>query len=232
MVKKISSSLAASNATSSKALDRILALEAEVSRLRHHVSVLSKRLHKLDPPRRKSSRTDLSPSLGIEEDTLRSAGGGKAVEKKGVAEKLPPGLGLGGSVAGGGAEGLAMEEGLASPAEVAEPEAEEMDVASVELLGNEEEEEVAVVRLPGGKKRKIEEVGPGMVVRLGVGEELVKVPTGPRMGSPGVVGRGRGGRFGMRSLILVGLAGRGFQGIMGRGDSVCGPRGQGRGGGG
>ena len=90
MVKKISSSLAASNPVSSKALDRILALEAEVSRLRHHVSVLSKRLHKLDPPRRKDSRVDSGPSPDIEEDNLRSVGGGKAVEKEGVAEeKLP-----------------------------------------------------------------------------------------------------------------------------------------------
>ena len=89
MVKKISSSLAASNATSSKALERILALEAEVSRLRHHVSVLSKRLHKLDPPRGKSSCADSSSSPGIEEDNLRSVGGGKAVEKEGVAEEKP-----------------------------------------------------------------------------------------------------------------------------------------------
>ena len=125
-----------------------------------------------------------------------------------------------------------MEEGLASPAEVAEPEAEEMDVASVELLGDEKEEEVAVVRLPGGKKREVEEVGQGMVVRLGVGEKLVRVPTGPRMGSPGVVGRGRGGRYGLRSLTPVGPAGRGIQRIMGRGDRACGPRGRGRGGGG
>ena len=226
MVKKISSSLAASNATSSKALDRILALEAQVSRLRHHVSVLSKRLHKLDPPRWKSSRADSSPSPDIEKDTLRSNSGGKAVEKDGVAEELPPGLGLGESVAGGGAEGLAMEEGLASPAEGAEPEAEEMDVAGVGLLGDEEEEKVAVVRLSGGKKRKVEEGEREQVVRLGMGEDLVRVLTGPRMGSPGVVGRGRG--FGDRSYTFVGPAGGGIQGAFrGRGHA-CGPRGRGR----
>ena len=205
MVKKISSSLAASNATLSKAIDRILALKAEVSRLRHHVSVLSKRLHKLDPPRRKSYRADSSPSSDIEKDTVRSVGGGQAVEKEGVAEELPPGLGLGENVAGGGAESLAMKEGLASPAEVTEPEAEEVDVVSVELVGDEEEEGVAVVRLPGGKKGKVEEGGLGVVVRLGVGEEFVRVPIGLRMGSPGVVGRGRGGGYGLRSLTPVGV---------------------------
>ena len=119
MVKKISSSLVASNATSSKALDRILALEAEVSRLRHQVSVLSKRLHKLDPPRRKSSRADSSPSPDIEEDILRSVGGTKAVEKEGVAEEKPPKAeGEGGDVVvvageGGGAVAAVVAEDLA-----------------------------------------------------------------------------------------------------------------------
>ena len=89
-MKKISSSLVASNATSSKAVDRIWALEAEVSCLRHHVSVLSKRLHKLDPPRVKVSRADSSPSPVIEEDILRSDGGEKTVGKEGVAAELPP----------------------------------------------------------------------------------------------------------------------------------------------
>ena len=110
MVKKISSSLAASNATSSKALDRILALEAEVSCLRHHVSVLSKRLHKLDPPRRMSSRAESGSSPGIEKDNLRSVGGGKAVEKEGVAEEKPRKAEEEGGGAGAGvvAEDVAM----------------------------------------------------------------------------------------------------------------------------
>ena len=50
MVKKISSSLAVSNAIWSKALGKSLALDGEVSHLRHLVSVLSKRVYKLDPP--------------------------------------------------------------------------------------------------------------------------------------------------------------------------------------
>ena len=90
MVRQNAKTLVNHLATSSKALDRILALEAEVSRLRHHVSVLSKRLHKLDPPRSKISRADSAPSPAIEEVILRSASGGKAVEKEGVAEEKPP----------------------------------------------------------------------------------------------------------------------------------------------
>ena len=89
MVKKIFSSLVVSNATSSKALDKILALKAEVSRLRHHVSILLKRLHKLDPSWWKHSRADSSPFLIIEEDILWSVSGGKAVENEEGAEQSP-----------------------------------------------------------------------------------------------------------------------------------------------
>ena len=67
-----------------------MALEAEVSRLRHHVSVLSKRLHKLEPPRSKISRADSKPSPAIEEVILRSESGEGAVGKEGVAEEKPP----------------------------------------------------------------------------------------------------------------------------------------------
>ena len=68
-------------------LEKILALEADVSRLWYHVSVLSKRLYKLDPPRSKMSCAETTPFPAIEEMTLRSACGKKAVEKKEVAEK-------------------------------------------------------------------------------------------------------------------------------------------------
>ena len=95
MVRQNAKSLVGHLATSSKALDRILALEAEVLRLRHHVSDLSKRLQKLDPPRSKISRADSTLSPAIEEVTLRSGSGGKAVEKEGVAEEKPPVTGTG-----------------------------------------------------------------------------------------------------------------------------------------
>ena len=106
MVKKISSSLAACTATWSKALDRILVLEAVVSRLRHHVSVLWKMLNKLNPPWRISSRVDSRPTPGIEQDTLGSVCGGKAVEQQGVAEKKP----LKAEGEGGGAVAVVVAE--------------------------------------------------------------------------------------------------------------------------
>ena len=95
MVRQNAQTLVGHLTTSSKALDKILALEAEVSRLWHHVSVLSKRLHKLDPPRSKISRADLTPSPVIDEVFLRSGSGGRAVEKEGVAEEKPPVAGSG-----------------------------------------------------------------------------------------------------------------------------------------
>ena len=210
MVKKISSSLAAANAVSLKALDRIFALEAEVSRLRHQLSLLSKRLHKLDPPRRKVSCADSSSSPDIVKDILWLDSAGKAVEKEGLAEELPPGIGTGGSVAGVGAKGEAMEEGLASPVDVTESEAERMSVASVELV-EEPRQGVAMVRLPGGKKWKVEEGLGGRVVRLEGGGELVRVPTRPRRYSQGVSGVGGRREYGDRGNTFAGPAGRGIQ---------------------
>ena len=91
MVKKISSSLAAStsNATLSKALDGILALEAEVSHLWHHVTVLSKRLHKLDPPRGILSGVESNLSPIIEEDFRQSVGCGEAEKTEEMTEESP-----------------------------------------------------------------------------------------------------------------------------------------------
>src|ERR1700712_1898379 len=99
MVKMISSSLMATNTVSSKALNRILALEAPVSCLQHHVSILSKRLYKLDPPEPKEHRADMTPSSIIERDILRSTSGGKTAVGEGVAEEwLLVGDGNGGGV--------------------------------------------------------------------------------------------------------------------------------------
>ena len=61
MVRQNAQTLVGHLITSLKKLDGILALEAEVSHLRHQVSVLSKRLHKLDPPRSKISPADSTP---------------------------------------------------------------------------------------------------------------------------------------------------------------------------
>ena len=124
MVRQNAKNLVNHLATSSKTLDRILALEAEVSRLRHHVSILSKRLNKLDPPRSKISRAVSKPCPDIEEVNLRSAGGEEAVEKEGVAEGKPPNVDEEKEVAEGVAEVEAEESkegsagsGLASVAD-------------------------------------------------------------------------------------------------------------------
>ena len=173
MVKKISSSLAASNATSSKAIDKILALEAEVSRLRHHVSVLSKRVHKLDPPRRKSSRADSSPSPDIEVDILRSVSGGKAVEKEGVAEEKPPKAeeGEGGAVAVVVAEDVAMATFEAGAVAVEFREKRRRLEDKERLV----EEDVVV----GGKIVPLGGLEPRRVEVVGVGSSTV-VPQAPR----------------------------------------------------
>ena len=173
MVKKISTSLAASSATSSITLDRILALEAEVSRLRHHVSVLSKRLHKLDPPRRISSRADSSPSPDIEEDILRSVGGGKTVEKEGVAEEKPPKA----EGEGGGAVAVVVAEDVAMATFEAGAVAIEFRDKRRRLEDEERlVEEDVVVR---GKIVPLGELEQGRVEVVEVGSSTV-VPKAPR----------------------------------------------------
>ena len=79
--------------TSSKALDRILALEAEVSRLRHHVSILSKRLNKCESVGRVLFTPEIRKFFpGKGENKLQSFCVGNAVdkeeEKEEVAEKV------------------------------------------------------------------------------------------------------------------------------------------------
>ena len=108
----------------------------------------------------------------------------------------------------------------------------------------------------GGKRRRLEENEVEVVEEKK--EEMLIAPLGPRalVGSllrrvgresvfanayqrligagraTGVNDRGRGRRYGLRSLTPVGPAGRGIQGIIGRGDRASGLRGRGRGGGG
>ena len=123
---KVNASTLGHLTTSLKALDRILALKAEVSRLRHHVSVLSKRLNKFESAGRvlfTRGKTKVFPGRG--EDELRSFWVGKAVEEE------------------EGKEEVAEEERLVE--EVAESEAEVAEiVATVEA---EEEAEVVAVDL-------------------------------------------------------------------------------------
>ena len=112
--------------TSSKALDRILALKAEISRLRHHVSVLSKRLNKYESAGRvlfTREKPKFFPGKG--EDKLRSFWVGRAVEEEEEKEEVAE-------------EVRRVEEVADSEAEVAE------EVATIEA---EEEAEVVAVDL-------------------------------------------------------------------------------------
>ena len=183
---KVNASTLGHLTTSSKALDRILALEAEVSRLRHHVSVLSKRLKKYESAGRvlfTREKPKFFPGKG--EDKLRSFWVGKAVdeeeEKEEVAEEV-----------------RRVEEVAESEAEVAE------EVATVEA---EKEAEVVAVDLEsvaGGSVAEPKVWLPEVVVegskKRGVGEvteeekevrevrELI-VPLGPRAEYGGLLRR-------------------------------------------
>ncbi|PUU80424.1 hypothetical protein B9Z19DRAFT_735168 [Tuber borchii] len=229
MAKKSSPQMMASAVVTSKALERILCLEAEVSRLRHHVSVLSKRIHKLDPPRRKSPRPVTSPSPVIEEDILRSDSVGPAGGKAGVAEEKPP-------VAddeGGGMMAVALADNMA----VAKFEAGAVAIQfrgkrrRVEEFDEKMEEDVVVgdkiVPLGVLESEVVEvvEVGSSTVVpsapraiRGLVGREVVHgAPTGPGgRGGTGVGMGPSGGRglngFGLRSDRCFGPIGVAFRG--------------------
>ena len=241
MVRQNAKTLVNHLATSSKALDRILALEAEVSRLRHHVSVLSKRLHKLDPPRSKISRADSKPSPDIERVILRSESGIGAVEKEGVAEEKPPIEDERRSVAPGVAEeeAEALKEGSAGSvvASVAESEAEsgvgegssgvdeeermELDERVSDLRSRISDEDVLVdgkiVPLKGYVSQGVGVRGAplGPKRRYGRGEF---VPLGP-YGFRNVVGGGYGGR-GRGGGIRPGVAWGGGSAGRGRGGST------------
>src|SRR5437879_3093513 len=102
MVKRVSAPSAASSLRSSAVLSRAVeknfALEAEVSRLRHHVSILSQRLHKnekelsaLRAP--KSAPTPTDPPSSPTSTVVTVLGGGLDPESSrafgGLAEELP-----------------------------------------------------------------------------------------------------------------------------------------------
>jgi len=171
----------------SAALTRILELEKEVSKLRHHVSVLSKRNH----------------ALQKEMDKRGSGDGAEVASPVRVQEPEPqvvaePEVRMSGTI-------VAEEEEDVWVAPVAEQEVAESRVALVI-----DEPEVALVRLPKGKRRRVnveegsegegseregsvvEVVEPGLIV-------ATSIPRGPRgMQMVGIapVGQGRRGNFG------------------------------------
>ena len=216
--------------TSSKALDTILALEAEVSHLRHYVSVLSKRLHKLEPPRLKISRADSKPPPAIEKVILRSDSGGKAVEKEGVAEEQPPkeaGLvadGKGKEVAEDVAddEAVALEEGSAGPGVASVAESESMSdagIGSSEGSGIEVDERVEELR---SRMSDEDVVVDGKIVPLkgyvSEGSGVIGAPRGPSPKKK--YERGEFvplGPYGFRNVVRGGSGGRGRGGGIGPG---------------
>jgi len=166
----------------SAALERILSLEKEVSRLRHHVSVLSKRNHVLSKEleKRGDDCSEVASPARVQEP-----------ESPVVAE---PEVRMSGVIVAEGEEDV----WVAPVASVAEPPVAETRVAVVD-----DGPEVALVRLPKGKRRRTnveieeeetteseaEEVVEGVIV-------ATSIPRGPKgyvAGAPG--GRGRGSDY-------------------------------------
>jgi len=164
----------------SATLQKIMDLEKEVSKLRHHVSVLSKRNHVLQKEAGKGKRVEEADS------EVASPGRGKEPELQLVAEPSDEKV----------AEWIvAGEKAEVRVAPVAKPAVAESRVA-LEV----DEPEVAMVRLPKGKKRRLtvggEEAESGdetevmTVIPVEEEEEVIVAPVGPRLdlgGRQGVV---------------------------------------------
>ena len=162
----------------SAALEKILSLEKEVSRLRHHVSVLSKRNHRLQ----------------IEAEKLMGEG------KEGVIEAVVD------EVASSVTSQEPEPQVVAEPSDVAEKLAVAAEKAGVRIVAPEAEAEVevvvpvaeprvamvvdedcaSVVSMPEGKRRRVVESSEeGSVGGDGVEEVGTPVvPLGPRNGAP------------------------------------------------
>jgi len=184
MVKRGSTTFSATKVAkaglaASAALTRILELEKEVSKLRHHVSVLSKRNHALQKEADKRSVDDgaeVASPVRVQEP-----------EPQVVVE---PEVRMKGII-------VAEEEEDLFVASVAKPAVAESRVALVI-----DEPEVALVRLPKGKRRRVVE-DVGVIEEEGSeAEEVVEgvivatsIPRGPKgyvAGAPGGRGRGSG----------------------------------------
>jgi len=166
MAKRGSTSFSATKVAKSglitaKALERVLELEKEVSRLRHHVSVLSKRNHKLE------LRLGEVLEVGVREEKKEEVavpGWGVAGEEE---EAGVPDPGMVSHIVAVGDEDVLLS-GVAGT------------VVAVSVEEDDEEEgAVALVRLPGGiKKRRLDEDGGSLEVTEDLA--VVKAPLGPR----------------------------------------------------
>jgi len=187
MVKRGSTTFSATKVAkaglaASAALTRILELEKEVSRLRHHVSVLSKRNHAMQKEAEKRSLDDgaeVASPVRVQEP-----------EPQVVVE---PEVRMSGMIVAEGEEDVWV-------APVAKPAVAESRVALVV-----DEPEVALVRLPKGKRRRtnveeedekttgseVEEVVEGIIVATSIPREprgmvvVAGAPVGPRSGQFG-----------------------------------------------
>jgi len=184
MVKRGSTTFSATKVAkaglaASAALARILELEKEVGKLRHHVSVLSKRIHVMGKEAEKERENDdaeVASPVRVQEP-----------EPQVVVE---PEVRMRGII-------VADEEEDLFVASVAKPAVAESRVALVV-----DEPEVALVRLPKGKRRRTNveegseaEESEEEVVEVGV-EVATWIPRGPKgyvAGTPG--GRGRGSDY-------------------------------------
>jgi len=184
MVKRGSTTFSATKVAkaglaASAALSRILELEKEVSRLRHHVSVLSKRNHVLKK----------------EADKREGEDGAEVASPVRVQEPEPqvvvePEVRMSGTIVAEGEEDVSV----APVAGVAEPPVAETKVAVMV-----DEPEVALVRLPKGKRRRTcgEEGSEAEGSEVEVVEEGIivatSIPRGPKGYAAGTLGgRGRG----------------------------------------
>jgi len=194
MVKRGSTTFSATKVAkaglmASAALTRILELEKEVSGLRHHVSVLSKQNHglKKEAERREEEKgANVASPVRVQEP-----------EPQVVVE---PEVRMSGTIVAGDKEDV----WVTPVAGVAEPPVAETRVA-VEV----DEPEVALVRLPKGKKRRLTVGGDGgmseddtevmtvnpieeerevMVVPVGPRLQTLAVPRGPRLADGPAVG--------------------------------------------
>jgi len=168
MVKRGSTTFSATKVakaglTASAALQKILDLEKDVSKLRHHVSVLSKRNHGLQKEVDRLKKEEVavvsevaSPERVEEPEPLVVVEPEETVEAVNVAEAF---------VASAGVAGVRLAM-VATP-EVAEPE-EEVD----------DDDDCRSVVTGIGKRRRLEDEG---VEQVGTS---VVVPTGPRGGAP------------------------------------------------
>ena len=186
MVKRGSTTFSATKVakgglTATAALQKILDLEKDVSKLRHHVSVLSKRNHGLQKEVDRLKKEEVavvsevaSPERVEEPEPLVVAEPEETVEEVKVAAAF---------VASAGVAGVRLAR-VATPevagvrlARVATPEVAEPDVAE-----EDDEDDCRSVVTVTGKRRRLDDEGEGEGVEE-VGTSVV-VPTGPRGGAP------------------------------------------------